>query len=273
MPAAIWASVRDAISDRAARQGRDHREEKIKHGPLNDHGGHKNNDVANLVNGDKQRDTLSQGTKDIIDAYWRVQSSTEDETTTDNSSLESHCSLGSVSEDEAEVKRPISYKLVPPPYVKEKMNKGESIESNQDIPEPVVRNKPISDSKIDSTESEKAKQHQHQQTKVEDEEERIMDGLLMHYNEDEEERIIDGLLMHYNEDEEERMMDGLLMHYKISLPPKDDTSMMETLRTHGRVTSLVPEMLRTARHVHPSLPDYDDLSARFAALKKATQPA
>ncbi|KAK7402303.1 hypothetical protein VNO78_14460 [Psophocarpus tetragonolobus] len=280
-------------------------EEKIKHGPLNDHGGHKKNDVAvpkidNLV-GDKQRDSLSQGRKDITDAYWRVQSGTEDETTTDNSSLDSYkarsSSLESVSEDEAEVKRPISYKLVPPPYVKEKMNKGESnlkkvkkptereTESNHDIAEPVVPKKPIpksvrrrpqklppddntvSDSKIDITDSEKAKQHQ--QTKVADEEERIMDRLLIHYSKKQcprESGIAHPL---------QRVVEYERGHRKqnLEITSEDDTSMMETLRTHGRVTSLVPEMLRTARHVHPSLPDYDDLSARLADLKKTAQPA
>ncbi|RDX66038.1 hypothetical protein CR513_55240, partial [Mucuna pruriens] len=314
-------------------------QEKAKHDPLNDHVDvkcHKNNDVTvskidDLVTGGEQRDasdirttskgnerdTLSQGRDDISDAYWRVQSSTDDETTTDSTSLDGHkarsSSLGSVSEDEAEIKRPLSYKFVPPPYVKEKLNKGESNlkkptesealhekESNHDLHEPVVPKKPIprsvrrrplkpppedntvSDPKTGGT----AKQHQ--QTKLadkgdsrEDKEERIMDGLLMHYSKKQCPHE-SGIGKAYPKAYPLQRLECDNGHTKsnsfvplvrgISLPPEDTIS-METLKTHGRATSLVPEMMRTARHVHPCLPDYDDLSARLAALRNTTQSA
>ncbi|KHN32613.1 IST1-like protein [Glycine soja] len=203
---------------------------------LNDHEDHKNNDVS-----------LFEGKKDTSDAYWRSpRSSTED----DNSSLDGHnkacsSSLGSVSEDETEIKRPFSYNLVPPPYVKQKLKKGESnmnkpTKSEEALKLPHEDNNTFSDSKTCGTakledssgkESEKAKK-QPQQTKP---------------AEEEKERTVDGLLMHYTRKQS---------HHPCFQHDKG------------------PEMVRrTARHVHPSLPDYDDLLARLAALKKTTQPA
>ncbi|KAL2982388.1 hypothetical protein AAZX31_13G339100 [Glycine max] len=211
--------------------------EKAKPDLLNDHEDHKNNDVS-----------LFEGKKDTSDAYWRSpRSSTED----DNSSLDGHnkacsSSLGSVSEDETEIKRPFSYNLVPPPYVKQKLKKGESnmnkpTKSEEALKLPHEDNNTFSDSKTCGTakledssgkESEKAKK-QPQQTKPAEEEEK------------------------------ERTVDGLLMHYTRKQSP-------HPCFQHDKG----PEMVRrTARHVHPSLPDYDDLLARLAALKKTTQPA
>ncbi|KAG4384902.1 hypothetical protein GLYMA_13G358600v4 [Glycine max] len=210
---------------------------KAKPDLLNDHEDHKNNDVS-----------LFEGKKDTSDAYWRSpRSSTED----DNSSLDGHnkacsSSLGSVSEDETEIKRPFSYNLVPPPYVKQKLKKGESnmnkpTKSEEALKLPHEDNNTFSDSKTCGTakledssgkESEKAKK-QPQQTKPAEEEEK------------------------------ERTVDGLLMHYTRKQSP-------HPCFQHDKG----PEMVRrTARHVHPSLPDYDDLLARLAALKKTTQPA
>ncbi|RZB84631.1 IST1-like protein [Glycine soja] len=209
---------------------------KAKPDLLNDHEDHKNNDVS-----------LFEGKKDTSDAYWRSpRSSTED----DNSSLDGHnkacsSSLGSVSEDETEIKRPFSYNLVPPPYVKQKLKKGESnmnkpTKSEEALKLPHEDNNTFSDSKTCGTakledssgkESEKAKK-QPQQTKP---------------AEEEKERTVDGLLMHYTRKQS---------HHPCFQHDKG------------------PEMVRrTARHVHPSLPDYDDLLARLAALKKTTQPA
>ncbi|KAJ1404119.1 Vacuolar protein sorting-associated protein Ist1 [Sesbania bispinosa] len=321
-------------------------EEKPKHDLQSDYGDvewHKNNDVPirkidKLVTGGKQRDgrdfhpskgsegdSLSPGMKDISDALGRLQSSSDDETTTYNSSQDGpkacSSSLESLSEDEVEIKRPFSYRLVPPPYVKENFNKSESTlkktsealpekESNHDHREPVVQNKPIprsvrrrplkpppdnntaSDSKtgdpakLDSggMRSEKAKQNQRTELAVNcdsrDEEEKTIDGLLMHYSKKQspyESDIVKAYTkdcplqqLEYNNNGPNRR------HAKsnsggppvrgTSLPLKDTTS-VETLKGHGRATSLLPEMLRTAGHVHPSLPDYDDFTARLAALR------
>ncbi|KAK7325181.1 hypothetical protein VNO77_29320 [Canavalia gladiata] len=304
-------------------------QEKLKNDPPNEYDDvkwHKNNDdtipkIDDPVTEDKQRDerdchisegnerdTLSQRRKYISDASWRLQSSTDDETTADSSSLDGpkacSSSLGSVSEDEVEIKKPFSYKLVPPPYVKEKLNKGESSlkeitasealpekESNHDLHEPVVQKKPIpksvrrrvlkppsedktlSDSKtgysytakVDSDGMESDKVKENQQTKLADE-----------GDSREEERIMDGLLMHYSKKQSpyESNLGKVYTKSNLRAPivrgtslPSEDPSMMETLKGYERATSLVPGMLRTAGHVHPSLPDYEDLPARLAALR------
>lgn len=97
-------------------------------------------------------------------------------------------------------------------------------------------------------------------------------------------------------DDEERRMDGLLMHYsnkrspyesgqpkanpkpsshqstepelaanppaRASSMPPETTSATEPKYVHARANSL-----QTAGHVHPKLPEYDELAARFAALR------
>lgn len=97
-----------------------------------------------------------------------------------------------------------------------------------------------------------------------------------------------------NLDEEERMMDKLLMHYSkkgldptnhkahidalqkvslhppgraISLPP-ESTGPGEDTKVPARSTSLQPDGPRSA-HVHPKMPDFDELAARVNALRKA----
>lgn len=212
-------------------------QEKAKHDQVNEHD-HKDNDpvipkIDKQIIGGKQiggrdyltskeneNDTLSRAKKNTGNVYWGQQ-------TTDHSSLYGHkaCSslIESVSEYEAEVKRPFSYKLVSPPYVKEKLNKGggnlnktteyqalpPKKESDHDIDEPDVPKKPIPRSvrqrplksppsynnsvsypktggsaKVYLTEKESKKAKQHQQTRGDsnDDEERIMDKLLMHYS-------------------------------------------------------------------------------------------
>ncbi|XWS19009.1 hypothetical protein CRYUN_Cryun32bG0093800 [Craigia yunnanensis] len=49
--------------------------------------------------------------------------------------------------------------------------------------------------------------------------------------------------------------------------PKEATSPTETAEMHTRASSFQPDMF--AWHVHPKLPEYDDLATRFAALRKA----
>ncbi|KAK6941525.1 Vacuolar protein sorting-associated protein Ist1 [Dillenia turbinata] len=123
-----------------------------------------------------------------------------------------------------------------------------------------------------------------------------------HYRKDEEERMIDKLLLHYSKKpstlETDKVQikskahssrfaatkEGEPFHYgdidkpdvklemfpppgrSVSLP-HEQASTSETTKVFTRSTSFQPEMLNHNRHVHPKLPDYDDLAARFAALK------
>ncbi|KAJ7951793.1 putative Regulator of Vps4 activity in the MVB pathway protein [Quillaja saponaria] len=190
-----------------------------------------NNDGAiatryNLNAGNKQKSSRSER-KDSADNGYRLQSSSEDETSTDMSSQDGPktSSVGSVSEDEVDNKKAFYYRFIPPPYLKSKPDKNESNlekptksaplaerESNQDHNEPVVEDKPKprsvrrrnlkpppgfgnfgnseggGDAKENSSgaKSEDAKQRRQtlysDDSDSRDEEERIMDGLLMHYS-------------------------------------------------------------------------------------------
>lgn len=118
-----------------------------------------------------------------------------------------------------------------------------------------------------------------------------------HYKDKEEERIIDKLLMHYSKkpstfDEEMSRRKSKSRHAyhegegprnlrkdgsddlsevvptpsrSRSLPHEQSSS--ETKKVFARAASFQPDGSNAARHVHPKLPDYDDLAARFAALK------
>ncbi|XP_030530013.1 uncharacterized protein LOC115740629 [Rhodamnia argentea] len=120
---------------------------------------------------------------------------------------------------------------------------------------------------------------------------------------DEEERIIDKLLMHYSKkpsahepgkvrrksrsrhahgsgtdiggspvdsnrpkyDEDSEIVS--LPPRSVSLPREQRTAPSEPAKVFARATSFQPDRPNPARHVHPNLPDYDDLAARLAALR------
>lgn len=120
------------------------------------------------------------------------------------------------------------------------------------------------------------------------------------YGIDEEERIIDRLLLHYSkkptayelgkerrkskahpsnpsgEPLENETKDG---HAGVMKPhmvpttsrsvslPREQRATPEAAKVFARTKSFQPEILSQAPHVHPKLPDYDDLAARFAALR------
>uniref|UniRef100_A0A5B7AJL5 Regulator of Vps4 activity in the MVB pathway protein n=1 Tax=Davidia involucrata TaxID=16924 RepID=A0A5B7AJL5_DAVIN len=121
-----------------------------------------------------------------------------------------------------------------------------------------------------------------------------------HYIKDEEERMIDKLLLHYSkkpstyergkvrrkskphpshqiaanagESMQNRSGDGSDAEPEMVPPPtrsvslpREQTAPSETKKVYARANTFQPD--NQARHVHPKLPDYDDLAARFAALK------
>ncbi|GFY96327.1 regulator of Vps4 activity in the MVB pathway protein [Actinidia rufa] len=110
-----------------------------------------------------------------------------------------------------------------------------------------------------------------------------------HYRKDEEERMIDKLLLHYSKKpstfEPERVKreskpdasrhynrDGHDMKAETVPPPPrsislphEPTAPTEAVKVFPRANSFQP--YNPTQHVHPKLPDYDDLAARFAALK------
>lgn len=240
--------------------------EKPNHDPQNDHGEVK---FPKKIN-----DNVKPKPDDF---QWRVRRSNENETASTNSSyLDSKKSRSSsfenvFEEEETETKKPFSNKHVPPPYVKEvkgESNLKKTVEAlPAEKPKPrSVRRRPLKPPPVENT--------------VKDFSE--TGGAL------DEEMILDGLLMRYVEKQtpnepgigKERVKDQNRRYAKSSSPvaktwrrkslPQRETSRMDTLQVYDRATSLVPEMMRTRTtgHVHPSLPDYEDLSDRLASLRR-----
>lgn len=122
-----------------------------------------------------------------------------------------------------------------------------------------------------------------------------------HYQKDEEERALDKLLIHYSKkpsayepgrvrrksktrhahhssiDGGESPQDGRdgpdegsemvpPPPRSVSLP-REQTGPSEATKVFARAASFQPDRSSPARHVHPKLPDYDDLAAQFAALR------
>ncbi|KAF7843329.1 bile acid:Na+ symporter [Senna tora] len=199
---------------------------------------------------------------------WRLQSNniSDHETSTDISSQDGpktcSSSLESVSEKEIEYnnnnnnnnKRPSpSHKKINVPlhpYLKKPDNKGENKEesnSNQEKPKPrSVRTRGLKTSPAGPN------------TNVPESDSR-----------DEEEKIMDELLMHYSKKRSPYEPEGrnTIRYKKIE---SDHGQLTRGTSLPSQLPSCVePKMLGegTRRHVHPKLPDYDDLTARLAAIK------
>ncbi|XP_031740051.1 uncharacterized protein LOC101222109 isoform X2 [Cucumis sativus] len=120
---------------------------------------------------------------------------------------------------------------------------------------------------------------------------------------DEEERIIDKLLIHYSKkpssfepgkmrrkpknllapengahaaksplnlisrDGADEQADSVPPARSASLPREHNLGLSEATKVFTRAASFQPDRSSAAKHVHPKLPDYDDLAARFAALR------
>lgn len=272
------------------------------------------------------RDLNFHGRKDVTDNRRGMPASSEDEMTTDlsqDSRKNSSSSVGSVSEDDVDNKKPFHYKHIPPPpYLKTKSDKNESSsaeptkfkghvdkEAAQHIDDPVVEDKPKprsvrsrnlkpppGRSNVGSSESDGDTRVDLRGTKQED---ARRSSRTMHSDDraprNEEERIVDDLLIHYSKKKSpyesgktktdlkpppsqrdcdhgksrrNRIKSDLeeLPARAASLPPEPTTSTTATKR-HVRAASLQPEMLSMAGHVHPNLPDCDELAARLAALR------
>ncbi|KAJ0076258.1 hypothetical protein Patl1_34166 [Pistacia atlantica] len=244
--------------------------------------------------------------KDALYERYNLPSSSEDEvvsnhrrrdsSTSQDSQRTGSSSVGSsVSEDEIDSRKPVRYGLIRPPYVKQsnaKIGTEEPLRSNDHVnaeqtnykDPPYVK----SNSKLPP-----GREVAGNNLKPPPGRERAGIGMAHKISPRLQSILNDGGNL---SDEEEKKMDQLLMHYskKKTYPPEgqdiDDTygaarqrisrgnhqqglhlchpeqnSIDEAAKKHGRANSLQPEML--AGHVHPKLPDYDDLAARLAALR------
>lgn len=192
---------------------------------------------------------------------YRMPSSSEDEMTTDLSK-NSSSSVGSVSEDEAEIKRPLSYKFLTPPYHIKKADKKESspvepgkFKSHVDeeearcVNEPVIEDKP----KPKSVRRRNLKPPPgYDVTEIDSSGKKQEDAR----------QESDGEYRRRNRTTSD--LDAPLA--RAASTPLELTS-NESTKRHVRASSLQSEMLSTAGHVHPKLPEYDELAARVAALR------
>ena len=310
-------------------------------------------DLANKVH-DKREHTFQErdderiftcrGRRNVSDEKYKLQSSSEDEvftvsrrdSTDQDSLLASSSSVGSVSEDEEDSKKPIPYRFIPPPYRRTTIEKESKIEETpqpndkiaveeanhpyDSIKEPKpkprsVRRRPLKPQpghesfgsierplkpppgrgRVGSSESDESARTKSSTMKQEeprrgsrilktdgdderDEEEKVMDGLLMHYGKKDSphERsksspCIKPPPSSLASDDAAKTSRLRSVISELTLPPGRTSSRREpgaptgaTTRL-GRAVSAEPDIM-TGR-VSPNLPDYDELAARIAALK------
>ncbi|TKY64500.1 IST protein [Spatholobus suberectus] len=180
-------------------------------------GEHTNGRDCNTSKG-KERDTLPLGGNDFNNDSWIHQSSSDNETSTSQDKGSSSSSLGSVSEDEVETKRPISYRLIPPPYLKQKTNKGESNSK---------KTTDSDDATVDSGGNKSGKEYDTGQNRK-----------------------------------------RATSHVRGKSLPSEPATSVETSKGHTRAISSESGVRGGAWHVHPNLPDYDELRARLLALRQ-----
>ncbi|KAJ0007863.1 hypothetical protein Pint_29840 [Pistacia integerrima] len=265
--------------------------------------------------------------KDALYERYNLPSSSEDEvvsnhrrrdsSTSQDSQRTGSSSVGSsVSEDEVDSRKPVRYGLIRPPYVKQsnaKIGIEEPLRSNDHVnaeqtnykdPPYVKSNSKLPPGREVAGNNLKPPPGREMAHKISprlqsilsdggnlnDEEEKKMDQLLMHYSKKKtyppagqdiddtygaaRQRISRGNVYPPPGKQYEETNGTRHRNAKSEVPaaparassmPPEQNSIDEAAKKHGRANSLQPEML--AGHVHPKLPDYDDLAARLAALR------
>ncbi|KAL1340493.1 hypothetical protein HN51_026873 [Arachis hypogaea] len=183
-----------------------------------------------------------EGIKEFNDEQWRQQISSDDDdddSSTDMSSVHgrkpSSSSLGSISEDDTDIisnKKP--YWLVPPPYLKQRTNRGE-----------------INSNSKKKTRRDSEPNHEDQAPRSSSRSRNMMKSRATE----------DNIIGSDSSKNRRSYVRGT------SLPPRatNSSSVEETSRGHGRSISMDSEVKSI---VHPNLPDYDDLAARLRALRR-----
>ncbi|KAL6140913.1 hypothetical protein ACLB2K_059205 [Fragaria x ananassa] len=230
----------------------------------------------NKGDGDRWSYVTDDASKYASNDKYKLHSSSDDEATdiSHDGRMTASSSVGSRSEDEAENKVPSTYKFTPPPYYKPKPQKRESgFEEPRKVNGHAEDNaKPRS---VRKTSKPQAGFDNHG-SDPRDEEERVMDGLLMRYSQKQspyDSSNMKGHLKPRNNQSDEDTNDSTRQRSSrsernvpagraASLPPPEPSTSPEPTKRSARANSFQPEA-----HVHPRLPEYDDLAARIAALK------
>lgn len=257
---------------------------------------------------DDERIFTCRGRKNVSDEKYKLQSSSEDEvfsvsrrdSTDQDSLLASSSSVGSVSEDEVDSKKPIPYRFIPPPYRRTTIEKESKIEEtsqpNDKIaaeeanhpdesiketkPKPrSVRRRPLkpqpgheSFGSIERPSLKPPPGRERVGSIESDESARTKSGTMKQEEPRRGSRILK------TDDDDERDEDAAAKTSRLrsvisesTLPPGRTSSRREpgaptgaTTRL-GRAVSAEPD--RMTGRLSPNLPDYDELAARIAALK------
>jgi hypothetical protein len=233
----------------------------------------------------KDSDLNFHGRKDVIDDRYRMPSSSEEERTTN------------LSQDGLKTSSPMNHKFIPPPYLKKKADKHKSsseepptklkgsveMEAAQHVGGPVVEDKPKPRSvrRRNLKSQEDAKEVLRTIHAVGgdpmDEEERKLDGHVMQHSKKQSPLESGKTKAYLKPPPPSQQRDHEYGEYRrnriksdLDVPPAraaPEPTLPEATKKHVRATSLQAEMLSMARHVHPKLPEYDELAARIAALK------
>ncbi|KAL5757945.1 hypothetical protein ACOSP7_020556 [Xanthoceras sorbifolium] len=243
----------------------------------------------------KRRDdkyNLSISSEDEVGTNFRRDSTSQDSRQTSSSSV------GSISEDEEDNKKPFSYRFIPPPYVKNNPAKEKSTfdeptnaEKNHHEDPPV---RPADDKKPRSVRRNKLKPPPGREAIVDDEtkakqaRQREQALLQDEGEESDEEKSLDNLLMHYSKKKAPQEASSRKKENFKPPPGRESDGNSQLPFLPGRASSFPTEMkipplpeaakkgpARTKsmegdilnQHVHPKLPDYDDLAARIAAIR------
>ncbi|XP_023769959.1 uncharacterized protein LOC111918539 [Lactuca sativa] len=122
-------------------------------------------------------------------------------------------------------------------------------------------------------------EHYHHKAKAKDEEEKMMDKLLLHYSKKpsaydhgkvRRKKSTKSPPVNDNDNDNDDEVEvetnvSVPPMRSISLPHESDANNNKKKKVYARANSFQPD--NQAPHVHPKLPDYDDLAARFAALR------
>lgn len=192
-----------------------------------------------------------------------------------------------VSEDEVESKKPFYYRLIPPPYLKSNAAAATAMKENVEDHTMEDKNE-RQDNHAAADEKPKPKSVRRRRVKStigsdgksrEEETKTKEDG---RDQRDEEEEMLDRLLMKYSKkksvNEVSEVAKGKVKRNPVGkseelhIPPTRAASVptaeasSETARKHARTLSVQPD-IKFEQHVHPKMPDYDEVAARIEALR------
>ncbi|KAJ6308884.1 hypothetical protein OIU76_018470 [Salix suchowensis] len=194
------------------------------------------------------------------------------DSTDQDTTLASSSSVGSISEDEADSRKPVSYRFIPPPYRRtaaEKQSKiEEPLKSSDEIaaeeanhPDDSTKPKPRS---VRRRPLKPPPGHEDFGSAMKQEEPGR--GFRIFQTEDGEEKVVDGFLRHDSKNDSPRDAGKSTRHRnaisELPLPPGRGTRPRESGAQIDAATGL-----GRAVSAHPKLPDYDELAARIADLK------